>query len=282
MTGADRLLSIGQFARATGLTPKALRYYDAVGLLIPAVVEAGNGYRRYRVGQLATARLIRRLRGLELPVVEVRRLLDLYEHDVDALTAELRAHRMRLESRVVRLQRQLHDLDHLVNEKGWQEMGEAKDQLVLEPDVQRQIAAACFNEVWTLLEKENRTEAEDAQMVHQAHASTYHWMQIGGPERRARGEWQCARVYCVLGQPAAAMFHARKVLEICQREGIGDFDLAFAYEGLARASAVAGDFDEARRWAELARAAATDIAEEFDRELLLGDLETLPAGVVGV
>jgi DNA-binding transcriptional MerR regulator len=273
------LLSIGQFARATGLTAKALRHYDAVGLLAPAVVETGSGYRRYSVDQLATARLIRKLRALELPVAEVRRLLDLYDNDADALGAELLAHRKRLESRVVRLQRQMHDLDHLVTEKGWQDMGEAKDQLVLEPDVQRQIAAACFNRVWTLLEKETRTESEDAQMIHAAHASTYHWMQIGEPVRRARGEWQCSRVYCVLGHPEAAMFHARKVLEICQREGIGDFDLAFAYEGLARASAVAGDTDEARRWAEMARSAATDIAEEFDRELLLGDLDTLPAGV---
>lgn len=279
MTSADRLLSIGQFARATGLTAKALRHYDAIGLLNPAVVEAANGYRRYRVEQVATARLIRKLRDLELPVAEVRRLLDLYEHDAGALTAELLAHRKRLESRVVRLQLQLHNLDHLVNEKGWQDMIERKDQFELDPDVQRKIAAACFNRVWTLLEKEDRTEAEDTQMIHAAHASTYHWMRIAGPERQARGEWQCSRVYCVLGQPEAAMFHAKKVLEICQREGIGDFDLAFAYEGLARASAVAGDLDEARRWAELARSAATDISGDFDRELLLGDLETLPVGV---
>lgn len=279
MTGADRLLSIGQFARATGLTAKALRHYDAVGLLTPAVVEVANGYRRYRVDQVATARLIRKLRDLELPIAEVRRLLDLHENDAEALTEELLAHRKRLESRVVRLQLQLHSLDHLVNEKGWQDMVERKDQLELDPEVQRKIAAAYFNRVWTLLEKEDRTEAEDTQMIHAAHASTYHWMQIGGPRREARGEWQCSRVYCVLGRPEAAMFHAKKVLEICQREGIGDFDLAFAYEGLARASAVAGDLDEARRWAELARSAATDIAGDFDRELLLGDLETLPAGV---
>lgn len=279
MAKPDRLLSIGQFARATGLTAKALRHYDAVGLLNPAIVEASNGYRRYRVDQLATARLIRKLRDLEFPVAEVRRLLDLHEDDPDALTAELLAHRKRLESRVVRLQMQLHTLDHLVNEKGWHDIVERKDQLDLDPDAQRKIAAACFNGVWTLLEKENRTEAEDAQMIHAAHASTFHWMQIGGPERRARGEWQCSRVYCVLGQPEAAMFHAKKVLEICQREGIGDFDLAFAYEALARACAVAGDFDESRRWAELARSAATEIAGDFDRELLLGDLETIPAAV---
>ncbi len=64
-----------------------------------------------------------------------------------------------------------------------------------------------------------------------------------------------------------------------QRERIGDFDLAFAYEALARACAGGGDMAEARRWAELARAACADIAEDEDRKLVIGDLATLPAGV---
>jgi DNA-binding transcriptional MerR regulator len=68
----------GQFARASGLTAKALRHYDAVGLLTPALVEPASGYRRYRADQVARAKLIRRLRGLDLPIVEVRRLLGLY------------------------------------------------------------------------------------------------------------------------------------------------------------------------------------------------------------
>src|SRR5262249_11076449 len=152
----------------------------------------------------------RRLRELELPVAEVRRLLDLYEQDADAMTADLLAHRRRLASRLTRLQRQIHDLDHLVTEKGWHDMGEAKDQLVLEPEVQRKIAAAIFNRVWSLLEMEKRTEAEDAQMIHGAHASAYHWMQVGEPVHRARGEWQCSRVYSVLGMATEAIFHARK------------------------------------------------------------------------
>jgi DNA-binding transcriptional MerR regulator len=72
MNAGDRLLSIGQFARACGLTAKALRHYDAVGLLAPALVEPGSGYRRYHSDQLGQARLIRRLRGLNLPLAEVR------------------------------------------------------------------------------------------------------------------------------------------------------------------------------------------------------------------
>ena len=55
----DRLLSIGVFARRSRLSPKALRLYERLGMLTPAQVDGGNGYRRYRESQLATARLDR-------------------------------------------------------------------------------------------------------------------------------------------------------------------------------------------------------------------------------
>src|SRR5665648_821842 len=61
----DPRLSIGQFARRSLLSPKALRLYDRQGLLTPAEVDPVNGYRRYRESQLAEARLIARLRKLD-------------------------------------------------------------------------------------------------------------------------------------------------------------------------------------------------------------------------
>nr|BFE81218.1 hypothetical protein GCM10020093_038190 [Planobispora longispora] len=79
------------------------------------------------------------------------------------------------------------------------------------------------------------------------------------------------------GARRAALHHARRGLEICRAHGIGDWDLAFGYEALARASAVAGDREQARAWTEQALAAAEDIAQDEDRELLLTDLETIPA-----
>jgi DNA-binding transcriptional MerR regulator len=103
MTSVDRLLSIGQFARRSGLTAKTLRHYDSVGLLEPAVVEQGNGYRRYRADQVTRARQIRKLRDLELPLAEVRRLLALHAASPEAMTNELLAHRRMLDSRLVRL-----------------------------------------------------------------------------------------------------------------------------------------------------------------------------------
>ena len=69
------LLSIGAFSRMTFLTVKALRHYHDEGLLAPASVDPHSGYRYYRPEQVATARLIRRLRDLDLPVEEVREVL---------------------------------------------------------------------------------------------------------------------------------------------------------------------------------------------------------------
>jgi hypothetical protein len=157
-------------------------------------------------------------------------------------------------------------------------VGDDQASPVLDPAQERKLAAALFNEVWRLMELPERSEAEDAAMLHGAHASCYHWMQVGEPVNRARGEWQVSRVYSILGRPEAAFLHAQKVLDICQREGIGDFDLAFAYEALARASAVGGDTEAAQSWAAQAREASDAIADKEDRHLLLADLATIPAG----
>ncbi len=140
----------------------------------------------------------------------------------------------------------------------------------------RREASHTYNHVWTLLEKRDRTAREDDLMVHAAHASRFHWEAVGEPRNHAIGEWQVSRVYAVLGRAEPALHHARRCLELCEERGIGDFVLAYAYEALARAHAVAGDADEARRFAERAEHATSEIADEEDREHVLADLATLP------
>jgi DNA-binding transcriptional MerR regulator len=68
---ASRLLSIGEFAAATQLTPKALRLYDEQRLLPPASIDAANGYRYYSRAQVKLGRLIRTLRDMNLPLEEI-------------------------------------------------------------------------------------------------------------------------------------------------------------------------------------------------------------------
>jgi hypothetical protein len=144
----------------------------------------------------------------------------------------------------------------------------------------RQLGVATFNHVWRLLEQENRTREEDDEMLHEAHASAYHWLKAPEcrPENRVRSEWICSRVYAVLGRAEPAVHHARRCFELCEQhpDEIEEFDLPFAYEALARAYAVARDAGAAERYAERGRELAQLIEDAEDRELLLRDLETVP------
>lgn len=65
------LMTIGAFARAARLTPKALRLYDELGLLPPAAIDPDSGYRLYDADQLEQARLIAQLRRIGMPLAEI-------------------------------------------------------------------------------------------------------------------------------------------------------------------------------------------------------------------
>jgi hypothetical protein len=83
-------------------------------------------------------------------------------------------------------------------------------------------------------------------------------------------------VYALLRRPEPCLHHAQRTLDLCTENGLRDFDLAFAYEALARGNAIAGDAGKAKAYIEQALGAAQDIREDDDRKLLLADLETIP------
>jgi DNA-binding transcriptional MerR regulator len=68
-------LAIGDFARATQLSVKTLRHYHQLGLLVPADVNTGSGYRRYSIDQIPTAQVIRRFRDLDMPLERIGEVL---------------------------------------------------------------------------------------------------------------------------------------------------------------------------------------------------------------
>jgi DNA-binding transcriptional MerR regulator len=71
------LMSISEFARLSRLSPKALRLYDDLGLLPPAQVDPGSGYRWYAAGQLDNARLVASLRQIGVPLAQIQLILSL-------------------------------------------------------------------------------------------------------------------------------------------------------------------------------------------------------------
>jgi DNA-binding transcriptional MerR regulator len=261
------LMAIGRFARLSGLSVGTLRHYDEVGLLRPAEVDGDTGYRRYRPDQLPEARAIRRLRELELSLDQIRGVLATGDLSL------LEEHRSRLEAAIWRHQRAAYHLKRLI---------EGEDDLMAEPQTldvdHRSLGVALFNDTWRLLEKE-RTSEEDEELLHQAHASAYHWLKAPEcePKNRARGEWMCSRVYSVLGRAEPALHHAERCLAIAEAhpENMEPFDFPFAYEALARAHAVAGNTDDSKRNERKGRELAEQIADAEDRELVLSDLGSL-------
>ncbi|MCK4250897.1 hypothetical protein KAX97_05590 [candidate division WOR-3 bacterium] len=145
-----------------------------------------------------------------------------------------------------------------------------------EQEWHKRAAITLFNLVWSLLDKKDRTKQEDDKMVHAVHASRFHWGEIGTPVEFERGEWQISRVYSVLNRPQSALYYAERCLDICKEHNIGDFDIAFAYEAMARAHAVAGDKSDCEKYIKLAKEAGEQIKKKEDKDLFFGDLKTVP------
>ena len=106
-------LTIGDFARASHLSVKTLRYYHRIGVLEPAEVDADTGYRRYRTDQIPTAQVIRRLRDLEMPLEDIHAVLA--ARDIADRNRVIAAHLGRLEATLERTQQAAASLRDLLD-----------------------------------------------------------------------------------------------------------------------------------------------------------------------
>lgn len=95
---------IGRMAALSGISISALRFYDSVGVLLPASVDPVNGYRRYTADQVSQARLVARLRRVGMPLPEIRQVL---LGTPTAAIAVVQAHLQRLEDGLVDARREL-------------------------------------------------------------------------------------------------------------------------------------------------------------------------------
>ena len=112
MSGVPDYLSIGDFSRATHMTVKTLHHYHQIGLLEPAEVDPYSGYRRYATDQIPAAQVIRRFRGLGMPLDEIQAVLT--APDLRTRNARISAHLSRLEQELGRTQSAISSLRDLL------------------------------------------------------------------------------------------------------------------------------------------------------------------------
>lgn len=105
--------SIGQLAESTGLSPHTLRYYERTGLMM-AVSRDGGGRRRYDDRHVRWVRFLMRLREAGMPIVEIRRYVDLLRQGEGTLPQRidlLSSHRRTLQAKIYRLQEHLQVIE---------------------------------------------------------------------------------------------------------------------------------------------------------------------------
>src|SRR5438067_1412017 len=95
-------LAIGDFARATHLSVKALRHYHDLGLLVPAAIDPWSGYRRYTTDQIPLAQVIRRFRDLAMPLEQIGAVLR--APDLQTRNAVIATHLAHLEHELAQTQ----------------------------------------------------------------------------------------------------------------------------------------------------------------------------------
>lgn len=141
----------------------------------------------------------------------------------------------------------------------------------------RHFAKTCFNAVWELIDKPQRSPADDEEMLMLAHASAWHWSRVEdfSPRNASVGYWQLSRAHALAGDEDAAHRYGRRCLEVSTANEIAPFYVGYAHEALARAALLAGDGPDARRALAEARRALEQVDDEEDAKVLRGDLDEL-------
>jgi len=136
-------------------------------------------------------------------------------------------------------------------------------------------AAACSNRAWTLIERTDRTPADDEQMIELNQASLWHWSQRAdvGDRQRSIGYWQASRIRSLLGHAVEAVRYAKLCLD--HSDGLSPFHRAYAHEAMARAASVFGDAAACKAHTMQARVWVQAIEKAEDRDLVVADLATL-------
>jgi hypothetical protein len=126
------------------------------------------------------------------------------------------------------------------------------------------------------LSVQSRSTAEDQEMLNAAHASAWHWGQVGTELNRMRATMLLAEVHSLLGYGRSGLAYAEEMREYFLKVGAPDWETAFVHVVHAHASSVAGDAVKHRASYESAVAALGNISSEEERAIVASTFSHVP------
>jgi hypothetical protein len=139
----------------------------------------------------------------------------------------------------------------------------------------KRFAMDCNNRAWAL-SVQVRTESEDRELLDAAHASAWHWAQVGTELNRMRATTLLAEVHASLGMGASAMALAERMRSYFLGRDTPDWELACVHAVYAHAAHAAGRVVEHREAFAKASQALAAIADEEDRKIIAKTLDQVP------
>lgn len=141
----------------------------------------------------------------------------------------------------------------------------------------RELSVKCFNRTWDIIDRADRTAADNQEMLQLAYTSLWHWNQRDDctDQQRSIGYWQVSRVHALAGHADAARAAAECCLQVSPEDQ--PFLQGFAHEALCRAESVAGNSEAAQQHLQLARSYADRITNADEQKMLRDDLDALAA-----
>lgn len=141
---------------------------------------------------------------------------------------------------------------------------------------QRRLASQANNRAWSLAELPSRTEEEDEEMLHAAHAAMYFWKIVGTEHNCAHAALLVSHVYALLGLMNPAVQYQLKWQALLLSDNAEPWETALAHAVAANVAAVAGDTTAHRTHYIDAVARTAQLPDPEDRAILEATLRVVP------
>lgn len=140
----------------------------------------------------------------------------------------------------------------------------------------RTLAVETYNRCWDLLERDERSQDDDFELITAAFTARYHWSFAGGPEQWVISDWMVSRAAADIGEGSLSLAFALRANRAAQEFDAPDWLVASVAEGLARSYAALGDESARDEWIISAERLVEAIAHEEDRDLIASQLASVP------